>query len=134
MANSKQVLIDEKVRGRNSNGTVYSDIALEFISDVARRTPGWVVKPLLADYIAYAIAPLGKCYLLPVLQLQEVWRMKGEAWKLQYGVREAHNRNNGNRWTTLFTPVPVNPLFGSIGQCLRLEFTRIEIKEGDYEQ
>ena len=59
LENSKQLLIDEKVRFRP-----YRDIALEVWSDEARGTPGWVQKPLLADYIAYAVAPLGGTLLI----------------------------------------------------------------------
>ena len=54
LENSKQILIDEKVRWK-----AYDDIALEFLSDKKRNLPGWVCKPLQCDYIAYAIAPRG---------------------------------------------------------------------------
>lgn len=127
MSNGKVVWIDEKVRGRNKRtGVVYDDILLEEISDKERGVPGWVVKPLLCDYIAYAIAPIGRCYLLPVIQLQTAWLVNGSAWKHEARFpREA--RNNG--WTTVNWPIPVAVLFRAIGQCLRVEFAPVEIDE-----
>ncbi len=79
LQNGKTIWIDEKARGKNKiTGKVYTDIALEFLSDEAQKTPGWVCKPLLCDYINYAIIPLGRAYLLPVQQLQTAWNRYGE--------------------------------------------------------
>lgn len=75
------IKVDEKVRKRNAlTGKVYDDIALEFISDDVLNTPGWVCKKLTADFIAYAIEPLGICYLLPIEPLQDAWRRLSQAW------------------------------------------------------
>jgi len=83
---SKQILIDEKVRGRNAfTGHVYNDIALEFWSNYERKVSGWVCKPLMADYILYVIGPIGVAYLLPVLQLQLAWSKNKDKW-LKAGV------------------------------------------------
>lgn len=124
--NAVQILVDEKVRGRNrKTGLVYEDIALEFISNDRFNTPGWVCKPLRCDYIAYAIAPVGRCYLLPVLQLQGAWRQCGNEWKERYGVRPVVNFG----YRTLFTPVPVAVLYKAIGQMLRVTFTPHEIDD-----
>jgi hypothetical protein len=130
--NSKQVLIDEKVRGRNAiTGKVYDDIALEYVSDDRRNEPGWVCKPLLCDYIAYAIAPLGRCYLLPVVQLQEAWNQNGDRWLSEASRGEfrriivAKNRS----WNTLSVNVTVSELFSAIGSCLRVEFESCEVNE-----
>lgn len=68
LANGKQLWIDEKVRKKD-----YGDILLEYVSNDRTNAPGWVCKPLLCDYIAYAIIPSSKCYLLPVPQLQAAW-------------------------------------------------------------
>lgn len=123
LSNAKQILIDEKVRWKNKKtGRVYDDIALEVWSDTARKVPGWVCKPLLADYIAYAIAPLGKCYLLPVLQMQQAWTQHGEQWAQQYPNIEAHNEDGYRRWITTSVCVPPVVLFPAIGQCLRVDF------------
>lgn len=126
--NGKQLWIDEKVRFRNKKtGQVYKDIALEYLSDKTRNTPGWVCKPLLCDYIAYAIAPLGKCYLLPVLQLQQAWRDNEDVWLGKYFTAEAKNGKDGVvEWITLSCCVPVNILFKAIGSCLRIDFQPFE--------
>lgn len=114
LANSKQVLIDEKVRRK-----AYDDIALEHLSDERRATPGWVCKPLLADYIAYAIAPIGKCYLLPVPQLQSAWARYGHLWINTYPRIVAKNSS----WNTISVGVPPHILFAAIGEMLRIRFT-----------
>jgi hypothetical protein len=123
LANAKQVLIDEKFRGRNKKTRkVYEDVALEYLSDSRRRTPGWVCKPLLADYIAYAIGPLGRAYLLPVLQLQQAWKGYVLEWLELYGSIEAVN----DGWVTLSCPVPAGVLLAAIGECLAVTFTPCE--------
>lgn len=123
LSNSKQILVDEKVRWKNAKtGRVYDDIALEFWSDEQRRVPGWVCKPLRADFIAYAIAPLGKAYLLPVPQLQLAWHRSGDVWKAKY--REIRAPNRG--YTTVSVGVPVGDLFSQIGGALRIPFTPVE--------
>jgi hypothetical protein len=126
LADSKQVLIDEKARGRNAKtGKVYDDIALEYWSDEQRQVPGWVCKPLMADYIAYAILPLGQCYLLPVIQLQAAWGRHKDDWLRSCPVIRAENRS----WTTVSLGVPVATLFAAIGACLRVQFDPMEREE-----
>jgi len=114
LSNSKQILIDEKVRWKS-----YGDIALEYWSDKARRIPGWVCKPLRADYICYAVAPIGQAYLLPVQQLQQAWTRYAEVWTTAYDDCNAYNRN----YVTVSCPVPIPVLFKAIGECLRVQFT-----------
>lgn len=125
LSNGKTIWIDEKVRWRNKEtGKVYGDIALEYLSDELRKSPGWVAKPLLCDYIAYAIAPLGKCYLLPVIALQGAWVENGEAWLKSKECHKIRARNNG--WTTLSLCIPVSILFPAIGKMLRVDFDPME--------
>lgn len=117
-----EVFVDEKVRGRNRiSGIVYEDIALEFVSNTKTGAAGWVCKPLMANYIAYAIVPLGKCFLLPVIPLQEAWRRNGGEWRQKYKQRSA--RNNG--YETLFCPVPESALMPAIGAWHRVAFEAI---------
>lgn len=120
LANSKQILIDEKVRFK-----AYDDICLEVWSDKGRRVPGWVAKPLRCDYIAYAVAPLGKGYLLPTVQLQSAWAKHGEQWSNEYFHPEAYNKRGESEWVTENVAVPVPVLFKAIGGCLRLTFEAI---------
>lgn len=117
LQNSKQLLIDEKIRWKP-----YPDIAVEYLSNDRTGAPGWACKPLRADYIAYAIAPLGMCYLLPVIQLQQAWRRKGDIWKASCFIVRAPNRG----YTTLSAAVPVHELFSEIGRALRVPFAALE--------
>lgn len=130
LKNGKQIWIDEKVRFRNKiTKKVYNDIALEYLSDKEREIPGWVCKPLLCDFIAYAIAPLGRCYLLPVQQLQQAWGVNKGQWFKDFQSIEAKNIGYNNRtWKTLSLPVPVSVLFKAIGNCLRINFEIYEEK------
>jgi len=116
MPNSKQILIDEKVRRK-----AYNDILLEHLSDKDRGIPGWVCKPLRADYIAYAIAPLGVVYLLPVIQLQQAWKKCGEYWIQKYRAIEAKNKS----WVTISVGVPMPVLYKEIAGCWRYKFTPV---------
>ncbi|KKL13367.1 hypothetical protein LCGC14_2526470 [marine sediment metagenome] len=130
LENSKQILIDEKVRGRNKKtGLVYEDIALEYWSDVDRKVPGWVCKPLLADYICYAIAPLGKAYLLPVPQLQSAFSSHQAEWLRNYRIIDADNKFNGRTWKTRSVCIEPPVLFKAIGECLRVRFVAMELED-----
>lgn len=123
LASSKQILVDEKVRWPNpGTGEVYEDILLEYESDSERDRPGWVEKPLLADYIAYCISGLSRVYFLPVIPLQRAWRAHKEAWLAGYGIREARNEEGGRAWTTKGCPVPVEVLFEALRESLSVEY------------
>ncbi len=125
---SKQFLIDEKARGKNRiTGVVYEDIALEYLSNDRTGALGWVCKPLSADFIAYAILPLGRAYLLPVPQLQLAWERNGKAWRARHGERSARNRG----YNTLFCPVPVPVLFSAMGATLRHSFAPFRCTDDD---
>lgn len=131
MPDGRTIRIDEKVRWRNrKTGKVYEDIALEYVSVVAENKPGWVCKPLLSDYIAYAIAPLGRCYLLPVVQLQLAWDRCGDKWKSKYPPVPRQSQRNGRRWKTLSVGVPVKALFTAICGCSFCTFTPMEAASG----
>jgi hypothetical protein len=123
---SKQILIDEKARGRNKRtGVVYKDIALEYISNDRTESPGWVCKPLMCDYIAYAILPHGICYLLPVLQLQLAWLKNKNVWLEEHKPKYAQNKT----YKTWFCPVPHEVLYPAIGGGLRVSFEPHEYDE-----
>lgn len=113
LASGVQQRIDEKVRRKN-----YGDIALEVVANDRTNAPGWVRKALVADYIAYAVLPIGRAFLLPVVQLQLAWSRHGEAWMEAYSPVRAPNPG----YTTISCPVPVPVLFAAIGGCLRASF------------
>lgn len=116
---SKQILIDEKVRK-----TDYGDIALEYLSSAEDDKPGWVCKPLMCDYIAYAILPRGKCYLLPVIQLQNAWKANSADWFTRYKCNTTRTRNNSKQgyYTTCFLCVDIREVFKAITKGLIAEF------------
>ena len=114
LSDSRRILVDEKVRKKD-----YGDIALEYISRDTDNAPGWVCKPLIADYIAYAVAPKGICYLLPVIQLQLAWVKNGKQWIAKHKEVKAPNKN----YNTISCGVPVAELFKAIGKELRINFT-----------
>lgn len=101
--------IDEKVRERD-----WPDFALERWSDTARKTPGWIQKPLACDFIAYAFIPSATCYLLPVPALQRSWRLNGLEWALKYGEIKAQNVG----YVTTCIPVPREVLLKSVADAM----------------
>lgn len=111
LANSKQILVDEKYRRKD-----YGDILLERWSDYARREPGWIVKPLRADFIAYAVLPAGRLYLLPVLPLQAAWRRHGREWMAGEPI-DAANEEDGRTWTTRSWAIAPDVLFRAMGEA-----------------
>lgn len=111
--NGKVLYIDEKVRRGK-----WKDIALEYVSNDVKQSPGWVCKDLFCDYIAYALPQQFVCYMLPTIQLQLAWKKNSKNWINLYGKKVAKN----NRYNTLFCPVPVADLFREIGKCLRVAF------------
>lgn len=113
LRNSKQILIDEKIRFKP-----YDDILLEVWSDKQRKVPGWVAKDLLCDYIAYAVAPLGICYLLPVPQLRKAWQTHGKRW---YANNFKPIADNGT-WKTESVVVPANELLAALSESMTVHF------------
>jgi len=109
------IRIDEKVRHKS-----YPDILLEYLSSKEQNKPGWVCKPLLADYIAYVNLPMEVCHLLSVHTLQRAWRLYGEQWKKQYEDVVADNET----YHTISTPVPVNVLRKAMDRVMRIPFFR----------
>ena len=116
LESGKHITIDEKVRRKN-----YGDILLEYIANDKTGAPGWVEKSLLCDYIAYAVMTTGKAYLLPVPQLQAAWMRYRDEWIPKHRKIVADNRH----YKTISLAVPIDALFGAIGQCLRVKFTPV---------
>ena len=113
LRNSKQILIDEKVRFKP-----YDDILLEVWSDKQRRIKGWVCKDLLCDYISYCIVPLNVCYILPVPQLRVAWQKNAKRWWANYFKPEAINKG----WVTQSVVVPASELMEEITNAMTVRF------------
>lgn len=109
LACGRTYTVDEKIRTNE-----WPDILLEQWSDEGRRIDGWVQKPLACDFIAYAFAPIRRCYLLPVAPLQRAWRLHGEVWVRSYGHRRA--RNPG--YVSASVPVPIRVLLREIMRAM----------------
>lgn len=122
----RTVLIDEKVREKD-----YGDILLERWSDEERREPGWVQKPLACEFIAYAVVPIRKCWLLPTLSLQRAWRLNGRDWDGKYKTCRAENEFQGRRWVTVSIAIPTDVLFSAITNAMLIEWNGDAEDESD---
>jgi len=109
LACGRTYTVDEKIRTSD-----WPDVLLERWSDEARRSPGWVQKPLATDFIAYAYAPTATCVLLPVPALQRAWRQHGRGWIGLYGERRAVNP----RYTSVSVPVPRTVLMQAMVEAM----------------
>jgi hypothetical protein len=111
LACGRTYTVDEKIRTAD-----WPDILLEQWSDEQRRKPGWVQKPLACDFIAYAYAPSGICFLLPVAPLQRAWRQHGRSWLKLYGTRRAANPG----YVSVNVPVPRGVLVHAMAEAMML--------------
>jgi hypothetical protein len=109
LRSGKIITVDEKIRY-----AVYPDILLERWSNEEKRIPGWIQKNQACDYIAYAFALTGKCYLLPFLQLRKAWRTYGDEWIHKYKRIEAKNIN----YTTVSVGVPTDVLLKAMSDIV----------------
>lgn len=111
VSGGKTYQIEEKIRFQS-----YDDILLEFVSNSKRNTPGWVCKPLMADFILYVNLPLSNAYWLPVAPLQRAWKIHGKSW-IKRRTIPAYNHG----YETLNTPVTVPEMNDAIIESLSLQ-------------
>ena len=99
LASGRSVYIDEKVRSKD-----YQDILIEVWSTYPKTgaipypltpgaAPGWGVKPLDCDFLAYAFEHSRICYLLPFLGIRAAWAKHGAMWR-----SKATDEEGGFRW------------------------------------
>jgi len=114
LSNGRTVTVDEKVRERD-----YPDFFLEYYSNVNARTRGWVAKDLACDFIAYAFARSGRCYLLPFPMLRRAWRQHHKAWCRTHPSQNALNEG----YITRGCCVPIAVVLTALGESTLVTFT-----------
>ncbi len=114
LTNSKTVKVDEKLIDGD-----YEKFFIEFKSSVEHNTPGWVEKELLCDYILYVFKKSGKCFLLPVPQLQRAYVKNKNKWHKQYVTFMQPNKG----YTTAGLLVPIKVVMQEIAysHCAKVE-------------
>ena len=83
-----EIRIEEKFRRRS-----YPDIALETWSNLESKVPGWCVKDIIADIVAYWMVPARKLYVFQSPHLRRVLSENRTQWE-----RQAENRIGGFRY------------------------------------
>lgn len=116
---AKQVFVDEKKRE-----TTWDDFLLERWSVEHSQKVGWTLDPSkICDYIAYAIIPLGKCYLLPFEILRLACTENLQHWETDRRRKVAQN----NGWRTINYAVKWDELFAAMKQQMHRRFGGIEL-------
>lgn len=130
----RSIFIDEKVRSED-----YGDIAVEVWSTYPlaggapyppheRAAPGWAVKPLDCDFLAYAIEPCRTCYLFPFLGVRAAWSRHGAMWR-----GKATNKEDGYRWVraqnrtyaTISIAIPLMALQACINDAMTISWAAL---------
>jgi hypothetical protein len=138
LSTGRSIYIDEKVRKE-----AYTDIAIEVWSTYPlggskpypphpRAVPGWGVKPLDCDFIAYAFRPLQTCYLFPFLGIRAAWEKHGAMWR-----GKATGEENGYRWVkapndgylSISIAIPIRILQECVSDALTICWSNIEPAE-----
>lgn len=86
------------------------DIFFDYISDEAKKTPGWIELPLACDFILYIWLPIKHAVIFPFLPAAIVWKVHKEMWLKMYGSKRVPNKG----WVTLGCPIPLSVLFHSM--------------------
>lgn len=125
LADGTTLKVDEKVRYKD-----YPDILLEMWSDRDRRTPGWAVKDLTCDFIAYAFKPSQTCYLLPYQLLRRAVKEQGSAWwALAVAEKDGFYRKEAKNpgYVTVSMAVPTEILLAAICDAMIITWTSAEV-------
>jgi len=110
--NSKTVKVEEKLRYAD-----YGDILLELWSDVEKKKPGWAVKDLECDYIAYIILPSKTGYVWPYLAFKRAMEKDLKLWMTFGDLRETKNKG----YYTQNLSVPTSVFLTSIASHMKVE-------------
>lgn len=115
---ASSITVDEKLRN-----AAYDDILLEEYSNWSLKTPGWLMKGSLADYISYVIRPQKRIYLLDYRKLKSAWDKNYTTWLGKYGRKFGHTEDYYGRvlYQTSNIPVPFGELDIEYSNDPRLE-------------
>lgn len=103
--------------------TTYDDVLLEYISNTATKSSGWMELPSLARHFLYIIMPKRLCYYFPWPQLQSLWNDNKREW-IRFGEQEINGfkkikaKNIG--YYTISVAIPANILLDGIEQSRRI--------------
>ena len=111
LASGKTLAIDEKGRRKDRQ-----DILLEYkhVYKNGRESKGWILKALACDYIAYALVPSKRVYLLPFQTLRRAWRANCFEWKERYFEAKSDN----GRYTSHGICVPCDVLTKAVSDAM----------------
>jgi hypothetical protein len=70
---------------------VYSDFAIEYISNDVTGSIGWANKGLWCDYFGYYIQPINKLYLCDWLDFRNAWKANRHEWVKVYPTMKSDN-------------------------------------------
>lgn len=109
----KQILVEEKVRA-----SLFRDCLIEiwsefYADDDPRNRVGWSLHPdKHADWLAYAVRPLGRCWFVPFIPYRQfaidvVRRDPNYRWSRTVGL-------NGSAWSTVHTSVAWEEVYGAL--------------------
>jgi hypothetical protein len=132
LASGRSIFVDEKARRE-----AYDDILIEVWSKYPQRgtapfpphvpgaVPGWGVKPLDCDFLAYAFEPTRTCYLFPFLGVRAAWAKHARLW-----IKKASQEQDGFRWVvarnrtynTVSIAVPIPTLQAHMTDALTIQW------------
>jgi len=119
LANGREFRIDEKKRKR-----AYMDILLEEWSVYygerdSRNKIGWALDATKrCDFVAYAIVPLHKCYLLPFEILRQAFMAHRSEWARRFRVPPAPNHG----YVTMNVAIPTADLKAALWEQMHRQF------------
>ena len=117
LSSGKTLHIEEKTIEKD-----HQSFFLEYISNSAIKSEGWIKKELLIDYFAYAFIPSGRCYLFPWQLLKRTWNYHKNNWMNKYPKASAQN----NGYSTQGLIIPISDLVNAIRDSIIIQ---VSVKE-----
>ena len=73
----KVIKVEEKLRLKD-----YNDLLIEETSCVETGSPGWIVKPSMADYLVYYVVPSHQAHIYRMADIQSEWQSRQDDLKV----------------------------------------------------